>query len=327
MKRDILEKYFNDKCSEEELEEVLNWFQTKEGQLYLENSIDRDWSDALNSTTSTKSKIPTDSLYQRIRRSRQGPKQHHWFAGRVAAILLVAGLLSLIMVWAGGYLVHKQPSKISYITYRTPADQQKVITLSGGSTIRLNENSSIKVPTVFTSRVRKVFLKGEAYFQIVHDATHPFIVEANGAIIKDLGTKFNVRVDTTAGSVQVAVTEGKVMLKKAGEKHKTRAVLTQDHFGVLRLINGQIMIEKGAVKNYLSWMTNKLVFKGLPLRQVTRQLEYLYGVNIHFKTKELKQIKLTASLNRYSLQTVLAIIADALGIQIKEEQNRFIWIR
>lgn len=200
-----------------------------------------------------------------------------------------------------------------------------VFQLSDGIKIWLNENSVLTVPTHFT-RNRGVTLKGEAYFEVTHNTEHPFIVNASGAVIKDLGTKFNVETNPKTDVVQVAVIEGKVKLKKEGERYQTGAILTHHHFGMLDLSDGQIMIVKGNMENYLSWMTNRLVFKGVPLGRISRQLQHLYDVKIHFRSNQLKRIRLTANFEKTKLRTVLKLIAHTLDIHFKFTGQQVVWM-
>src|SRR5699024_4274881 len=101
--------------------------------------------------------------------------------------------------------------------------------------IRLNEESELTVPDKMKGNRRSVTLNGEAYFDVARDPDHPFVVYANGSTVTVLGTEFNVKADSTAGNVQVAVVEGKVSLKKEGAKESASALLTRNNFGLLDL--------------------------------------------------------------------------------------------
>jgi ferric-dicitrate binding protein FerR (iron transport regulator) len=328
MDQKLLDKYFNDECSPEELQQVLDWFQTDEGRAYIEEDIHQQ-RQGLNEARepSPSGGIESEKVFNRIQRhKRSDVKRNRWYVARVASILLLAAALSVGLYWSGVIKPIKKKPAPAFRTYTTAAGQQKVFTLSDRIKIRLAENSMLRVRTHF-QRSRKVALKGEAYFEVKHNAEHPLLISANGAVIKDLGTKFDVKADSAADDVQVAVIEGRVKLKKGGAGHKTSAILTGDHFGVLDLSDGQITIEKGAVQNYLSWMTNKLVFHGESLGRISRQLEHLYDVRIAFQSDRLKKVKLTANYDKGNLKTVLKIIAQTLDIHFRMNGNQVVWMK
>jgi ferric-dicitrate binding protein FerR (iron transport regulator) len=144
-------------------------------------------------------------------------------------------------------------------------------------------------------------------------------------MIRVLGTKFNVKIDSVAGNIQVAVTEGKVSLKKKGTDDTAKALLTRNHFGILRLSDSQITIEKGNVKNYLSWINKRLIFKGESLGQISRQLERLYDISIDFETEQIKKLNITANFEKSDLENVLTIISNTLDIYFELNNKQVIW--
>lgn len=335
MDHKLLDKYFDDQCSPKELERVLDWFQTDEGQRYLKEDFERENRYLEEKPASKKSatKIDSEKVFTRIQHHKKQeiklkPQQKgthgRWHIARVASIVLIAAVFSFGLYLGG--VIGPEKHKPTYRKYVTAANQQKVFKLSNGVKIWLNEKSVLKVPTHFT-RYRNVTLKGEAYFEVTHNVEHPFVVEANGAIIKDLGTKFNIETDSSAGTIQVAVMEGKVKLKKEGKIYQTSVTLTHNHFGILDLSSGSITIEKGNAENYLSWRTNQLVFQGAPLGQISRQLQRLYNVDISFQAEKLKKIQLTANYEKTKLKTVLTLIANTLDIHFKIDGRRVVWIK
>jgi ferric-dicitrate binding protein FerR (iron transport regulator) len=327
MNSDLIEKYFNDECSGQELKKVLDWFQTSDGRKFLEQDFQRQKEQLdVSPDEPPFSAIQSEKIYRRIQRNKGNEsRREYWYAVRVASILLVIAAVSFMVYWYVGAPEGSQKPRSAFITYATKPNQQMVLNLSDGSKIRLDENSTLKAPKHFSSRKRVVLLKGEAYFHVKPHGQLPFIIKAGGAVIKDLDTKFNVKVDTTAGNVQVAVIQGKVELKKAGKSNQTSAVLTHNHFGVLRVTDDQILIEQGGVKNYISWMNHHLTFKGETLAQISRQLGRIYDMKFRFKSAWLKEIQLTANLERSRLPRVLNIIARTLDIHYLMKGDHVLW--
>jgi ferric-dicitrate binding protein FerR (iron transport regulator) len=325
MNPDLIEKYFNDECTKQELKKVLDWFQTRAGRKFLEKDFQQQKEQLYAPPDESPfSAIQNEKIYRRIQRHKGNEsRREYWYAVRVASILLVITAVSFMVYWYAGD--PEEAKKPAFMTYATKPGQQIVLNLSDGSRIRLNENSTLKVPKHFSSRKRVVSLQGEAYFQVKSHGQLLFIIKAGGAVIKDLDTKFNVKVDTTARNVQVAVIRGKVELKKAGKPNQASAVLTQNHFGVLRVTDDQILIEQGGVKNYISWMNHRLTFKGETLAQISRQLGRIYDMKFRFKSDWLKEIQLTANLERSRLPRVLNIIARTLDIHYLKKGDHVLW--
>jgi ferric-dicitrate binding protein FerR (iron transport regulator) len=317
MNNEIIDKYFKDQCSEEELEQVLSWFQTQEGRAFIENDIDRQNRRVVkNADMFLYPDFDSKKIFSRIQQhKKRGLRRSRWFMIRVASILLIAALVSSLLYWGDIIALEKPPHKPAPISYITGSGQQKII----------NEGSKLMVPRKTTQGKRAVTLKGEAHFEVVHDQNHPFVVNANGAMIRVLGTKFNVKIDSVAGNIQVAVTEGKVSLKKKGTDDTAKALLTRNHFGILRLSDSQITIEKGNVKNYLSWINKRLIFKGESLGQISRQLERLYDISIDFETEQIKKLNITANFEKSDLENVLTIISNTLDIYFELNNKQVIW--
>ncbi len=115
-----------------------------------------------------------------------------------AAGLLAAGLTAALMVVSGHF---------GSPTYTTGVGAQRSIRLDDGSTVLLDSRSRLRVS--FTAATREVYLlRGQALFDVVKNPRRPFLVRAGNAVVRDLGTVFDVnrRTDATV----VTVVEGRV---------------------------------------------------------------------------------------------------------------------
>lgn len=330
MNKQLLNKYFRNQCTLKETEEVLAWFQTGEGQAYLEESLKQDMHHyADEERLMLYPDIASDPLLERIKRSRKSTltvrRRTSWpMRTAVAAIILIIGVAQV-----GIYMYDKQDaashlSEIVYHTIKTESDQNRLVTLSDGSKIRLNANSSIRVPEPLQPDNRTLTLKGEAWFDIEQDASRPFIITAGSTKIHVLGTQFNVKSDSLRQQVQVAVAEGKVSFSKENGDGQS-AILTKNTFAVYDLKNDDILIEHTPVENYLSWFSGRLYFYNDPLRVVSRYLERIYDVDILFEIESLKELPLSIDLTREDLPGVLDIIGRTLNLTYHHEKDTVLW--
>src|SRR5213080_3916464 len=76
--------------------------------------------------------------------------------------------------------------------YATPRGRRAVLRLLDGTEITLNADSKLRAPVTFAARQRDVYLEGEAYFSVVHNAARPFVVHTGSGAIRDIGTRFGV---------------------------------------------------------------------------------------------------------------------------------------
>ncbi len=133
---------------------------------------------------------------------------------KAGAAIIVAGLVG----FAGQVYFANGDAK----TYATPVGAHETISLADGSKIELNTDTVLRVRVSQKARSAEL-VKGEAYFQIRHDAAHPFIVTAADHRVTDLGTKFLVRRDQ--GPLEVTLLEGSARLETIGSNAPSYAVV------------------------------------------------------------------------------------------------------
>lgn len=179
---------------------------------------------------------------------------------RTARFALAAAGLAGSAAIAAWLAVGSQP------VYRTGVGEQQLVVLSDGSKVRLNTDSAIRVR--FGGGQRRVDLtRGEAFFEVRHDPTHPFIVQADGARIFDIGTKFDVR--RLASDVQVTLVEGQ--LKVAGNKGRPSAKLAPNQ--QLHVTDhGPLVPSPIDAGQASSWTSGRVIFRGLPLQDAISEV-------------------------------------------------------
>jgi len=173
--------------------------------------------------------------------------------GLVAASLLVVGLAVLI-------------SSRMFPTYATGAGELRVVRLDDGSRIHLNVDSQVRVR--FTGDERRLTLtRGEGFFDVAHDAGRPFIVRANGATVRALGTKFDVR--SQAGAVLVTLVEGRVRVQQ-DRRPEAWTLLPNQKLAVSE--KGPIRQVTADAARSTSWTTGRLSFRETPLAEAVAEV-------------------------------------------------------
>lgn len=103
----------------------------------------------------------------------------------------------------------KKTHTVEWKIVDVPAGKDYRLTLPDGSEVWINAESRLSYPTQFDENIREVELVGEAYFKVVADKSHPFIVRSEGTSTKALGTEFNVEA-RQGGRQRITLVSGKV---------------------------------------------------------------------------------------------------------------------
>ena len=103
-----------------------------------------------------------------------------------------------------------QQEEMLFNTITIPRSGEYKLVLSDGTKVWLNSASKLKYPVAFTGGQRKVFLEGEAYFEVAADTVHPFLVETSGMSVTVMGTGFNVMAYPEEMEAAVTLVHGKV---------------------------------------------------------------------------------------------------------------------
>ncbi|WP_020529079.1 FecR family protein [Flexithrix dorotheae] len=221
-------------------------------------------------------------------------------------------IAAVLVLLAGAYLFHLdfskvQPEQINQELFTLKENKKGIrstLKLPDGTMVKLNVNSKLKVPNQFKPDERRVYLEGEAYFDVVKDSTRPFIIESGDLQTTVKGTSFNVNAYPKNNKVQVAVAEGLVEVKSKGKK----LLLAENEAAELDL-EKELLERVSFNKNAIAWKDGILIFNNTNLKELFSDIENWYGVKIVLG-KDIKMLeKITASYDNASLKTVLESIS------------------
>lgn len=175
-----------------------------------------------------------------------------------------------------------EKTRVASCKITVPCGRDFKITLSDGSVVWLNANSSFVYPTAFEGKERIVFLEGEAYFKVAKDKQHPFIVKTPYMETQVYGTEFNVKC-YDPGDAHVVLISGSVGVTNL--KNKSYKVITPgDDAHVMP--NGELITQKIDVDSYLYWKDGYFYFDKEPLKNVMQNIGRWYNMTVEFKRKE-----------------------------------------
>ena len=221
--------------------------------------------------------------------------------GAIAAAIVVALLGGGAAWWIGGTRPAGPPTLREYAT---PRGRRAVFRLLDGTEIMLNADSRLRAPVTFGPRQRDVYLDGEGFFRVVHDAARPFVVHTSDGEVRDIGTRFGIHAYSDAARERVAVIEGAVAV--AETTVRAGQVATRSRTGTVRLVS------RPNVDDELAWTRGRLVFESVPLGEVAQRLGRWYDLDIRVDTA-LADRPVTGSYGDEPVAQVLTLITAAVG--------------
>lgn len=211
--------------------------------------------------------------------------------------------------------------ELQYNILRVPRGGEYTVVLGDGTLVCLNSESELRYPVQFDSGERRVFLRGEGYFEVVKDPEHPFVVEAGDAKIEVLGTTFNVCGYMEEEWVVTTLVEGMVRLSSESES----IVLNPSEQGVLDE-EGHLSKSRVDVYPYIAWQKGQFVFRQQTLERVMQVVSRWYDVEVVFEDEYVKKISFTGSMRRYEDFEQIVRMLEKTGGLIFNIEGRTIYI-
>lgn len=199
-------------------------------------------------------------------------------------------------------------SKQTYNRIEVPRGGEFELKLPDGTTVFLNAETQLRFPEHFIpGKERVVYLAGEAYFDVVHDTTSPFIVYTENTSVKVLGTSFNIMAYPSQGQEETTLVNGSVLLcAKDSGKSVRLAPGQQGCYDIVRKSLSSQEVETGY---FTSWKDGIFAFYQQPLEKVMETLGRWYMFDIVYQNEKIKSVAYTGKIARHaSIQEVLHIL-------------------
>jgi transmembrane sensor len=208
--------------------------------------------------------------------------------------------------------------EVLYNTIATPRGGQYQVELPDGSQVWLNAASSLRFPTAFEGKVRRVEITGEAYFEVAKNKSMPFVVSVNGAEVKVLGTHFNVMAYGEENAVRTTLLEGSVQFVSGNNtsllQPGQQSQLTKE--GEVKVVNGV------DVESIIAWKNGMFHFENADIETVMRQLARWYDVEVDFKGQQIDNLFYAKIPRSSKLSDVLKVLELTGNIKFKIEGKK-----
>ena len=202
----------------------------------------------------------------------------------------------------------------------TPRGGQYQLTLSDGTKVWLNSNSSIFFPATFIGKERRVNIQGECYFEVAKNDQMPFIVNVNNKTeVKVLGTHFNISAYEDEPTIKTTLLEGSVQLLslQPGEQENIPLTLKPGQQAILEA-DGNITLIQVNTALYAAWKDGRLAFKDEALEEILKRMSRWYDFEVVYADASVKALCFTGNIERK------AEIQDVLTLLEKTKRVKFI---
>ena len=225
------------------------------------------------------------------------------------------------------YTAKAESQKLIYNTLNVPNGKKFDVVLSDGTHVYLNSGTSLRYPIAFIQgATRKVFLTGEAYFDVSEDKKSPFVVNANELDIQVLGTKFNVSHYPEDANINTVLVEGAVELLRteAGTSDLESVKLEPGHKAEWHKNSNEISVSNVDTSLYIAWVKGKLVFRNTPFKQIREALQRHYNVIINNENRQLEEQLFDATFDIETIDQVLESFNKSWAIDYSIIDNEVI---
>jgi len=256
----------------------------------------------------------------------------------VAASVLVFFAVTFVLIAHNG--INYPLGSMAKIS--APAGEPKKIKLPDGSTVWLNAKSTLTYNKHFGVKLREVNLVGEAFFDVVRDVNHPFVVSTASLHLKVLGTSFNVRAfenekkseaALVKGSIEVTLVNNpdkKIILKPSEKITVRNNDLEPASPSTIRAVQNGRMVpiplitlsnihykEQDPIPVEAQWIERKLAFESESLEDIAERMERYYDVTIDFKDESLKGMVFSGVFKDETVTDALKNLQDASSVPFK----------
>ncbi|MEG0796553.1 MAG: FecR domain-containing protein [Odoribacter sp.] len=200
-----------------------------------------------------------------------------------------------------------------------PTGGEFQLVLEDGTKVWLNSQTKIRYPVFFSKREREIYLEGEAYFEVAHDANRPFYVRTKEEVkVQVLGTSFNVRAYGDEDCVETVLEKGSVRMWRGSEN----MILKPGFRAIYDRKIGQMSAASVDTELYTAWREGHFIFYKESIEQILLKLSRWYGMEVFFSSEEAKKIIFTGDVRKYdTIKNLLEAMEISGGVHFDINGN------
>jgi ferric-dicitrate binding protein FerR (iron transport regulator) len=199
-----------------------------------------------------------------------------------------------------------------------PRGKRSNIVLADGTKLWLNSGSRAIYPVAFNDKTREIFIEGEGYLEVAHDAAKPFFVVTDQIKVRVLGTKFDISAYKEDNHVSVVLVEGSVQVSSpSGNSNiKPNQILNYEKSTQKSLLATANVLE------YVAWKDGWMLCNKEPIESITTKLSRYYDVKINYSDLNVSTMTITGKLDlKSNYEDVLKVICATAPLKYEMIDN------
>ena len=206
----------------------------------------------------------------------------------------------------------KNVDEIRFNELEVPRGGEYKVRLADGTLVYLNSATRMKYPVKFDEKERKVYLSGEAYFEVAKDPERPFFVEMEGVEVRVYGTSFNVNTHQK-GNIQTVLVKGSIGVKVLSSGMES--VIRPGQMAEFKQGNTKVDVKDVNVAVYTDWKDGIFRFENQRLEDILAVLSNWYDMNVFYQTVSVKELHFSGYMERYKdVSVILEAITLSTGV-------------
>lgn len=319
----LLVSYITGNCSTEEQKMVEEWLNISSENLKLLNEYKHVWENT--TLNNNECDLDIDKSWNHFKslanfEEEQKVKVSNRFSTK-KIVNYALQFAAVIIVSLGTYFLLIKEDPINTINYSSLVDtQSSPIILPDGSEVTVKNGVEMEYPESFSSDVRELSFKGEAFFEVVSNPDKPMVIALDNIRVKVLGTSFNLSNFLDSDEITIYLESGKVQFYSVdvNDNILEQIDLIPGQKGVYNKNTGLISMYEVADDNHIAWKTGVLEFVKAPLADVITVIEKTYDVEVNYGA-ELNDYMLTARFNNETPESILESLQVIYGFNYKIE--------
>ncbi|MET0463329.1 MAG: FecR domain-containing protein [Chitinophagaceae bacterium] len=350
---ELLSRKLAGEATDAEMQELQQWLQSHPGDQYFAELLHTYWNHH-RSSQSLQDHTPDQHFAHILEMASEKQVPQLTRPGILRRILKIAAAAAIAGAIAGGIwmliprkqqgVIASQPKVNEVVAGR--GIRSKMV-LPDGTQVWLNSDSKLLYSAGFSDSTREVELEGEAFFDVVKDPAHPFIVHTSAIDIKVLGTAFNVKSYSQDKTIETTLIHGLIEVTNKTKPELPKIILKPKEKLVFNKFAG--MESAGAdMANFdtktrtaaaaiaitalpphiadtslveTSWVYNRLIFEGDTFQEVAVKMERWFNTRIHFRNEKVANYRLSGSFDKESMEEALQALQYIAPFQYKINNN------
>lgn len=313
---DLAGQYLQGSLTKQQTEELSDWVSSCEENFQTYQMIKNVWEAEHPAFSSEEvSRLKENSKHSLLtgRKSSGLRLSYYW---KTAAAFLVCPLIVAVAI-LGGRNMRSARQEIVRQSISSPYGAVSNLMLPDGSVVYLNSGSTISFPASFNGKERRVNLSGEAFFEVLSDKEHPFVVATDEMDIIATGTKFNVeaypgftsRVTLVSGVLDINRGLASYSLPEGHQLQCSR--------------DGSVVSSRADTFKWTAWKDGIIAFRGDRLSYVFERLSLIYNAKIIIEDPEIADFQIRATFRDERLDEIMSLVERCAPVRCVRKRVEF----